>query len=169
MCSATSPVDFLSAECVPLRPRSISGRKSMFRYVSSLALVGRVCFAMSWVDFWLAECVPPRQVNFWLAECVPLHVRSISVWKSVFRCVLGRFLVGRVCSTVSPVDFQSAECVPLCLRSIFGCVPLCFWSISGWQSVFRHVLGQFPVSRVCSAASSVDFQSTECVPPCPLN
>ena len=37
-------------------------------------------------------------------------------------------------------------------------------SIPYWQSVFRHILGQFPVSRVCSAKGLVDFWLAECVP-----
>ena len=47
-------------------------------------------------------------------------------------------------------------------------------SISSRQSVFCYfpgqfplVLGRFPVGRVCSAKSRVNFRSAECVPPCP--
>ena len=44
------------------------------------------------------------------------------------------------------IDFRSAECVPPCPGSF-----------SGQQSVFRHVLGRFPISRVCSATSRINF------------
>ena len=89
---------------------------------------------------------------------IPPRPRSISGRQSVFRHVLGRILVGRVCSTPSRVDFRSTECVPP--RPVL---------ISGRQSVFRHVLGRFPVSRVCSGTSRVDFRSAECVSPHPVS
>ena len=40
-------------------------------------------------------------------------------------------------------------------------------TISGRQSVFRHVPGRFLVGRVCSATSRMDFRSAEGVPSCP--
>ena len=40
-------------------------------------------------------------------------------------------------------------------------------SVSSRQSEFRLVPGRFPVGRVCSAMSRVDFRSVEGVPPCP--
>ena len=78
------------------------------------------------------------RVDFRSAECVPPRPRSISDWQSVFHHV--------------PFDFRSAECVPPRPGSN-----------SGQQSVFHRVPGQFPVGRVCSAASRVNFQSAECV------
>ena len=82
------------------------------------------------------------RVDFRSAECVPPRPRSISDWQSVFHHV--------------PFDFRSAECVPPRPGSN-----------SGQQSVFHRVPGQFPVGRVCSAASRVNFQSAECVLPRP--
>ena len=126
-------VYFHWAECIPSRPGSISGRQNVFRHVPCQFLVGKVCSAASWVDFQMAECILPRP---------------------------GPFLVGRVCSAMSRVDFRSSQCVLPCPRSI-----------SGRQSVFRVNFqsaecvpprpGQFPVGRVSSAMSRVDFQSAE--------
>ena len=35
--------------------------------------------------------------------------------------------------------------------------------------MFFYVLGRFPVDKVCSVTSRVDFWSSECVPPCPVS
>ena len=135
--------NFHLAECVLTRPGLIFVRQSVFRHFPGQFSVRRVCSTMSRVNFWLAECVPP---------------------------VLGQFPVCRVCSAMSRVDFQSAVCVPsrfmVGFRSV-ECVPPRPKLISSQQSVFRHVPDRFPVGRVCSATSRVDFRLAECVPPCP--
>ena len=116
--------------------------------------VSRVCSTTSRVDFW--ECVPPCSesisgrrsvfrhilVNCWSAKYVLPHPRSISGCQSVFRHVM--------------VNYWSAKCVLPRPRSI-----------SSRPSVFRHIPGQFPVGRVCSGASLVDFRMVECIPPRP--
>ena len=48
-------------------------------------------------------------------------------------------------------------------QSVFRHVPV----ILGRQSVFRQFPGWFPVGKMCSAASRDNFLSAECVPPCP--
>ena len=81
----------------------------------------------------------------------------------------GRFPVSRVCSTTSRVNFRSAECVPprpwsiSGQESVFCYVPVDFRK----KSVFRRFLGRFPVGRVRSTTSWVNFRSAECVPPHP--
>ena len=90
VCSATSQVYFQSAEFVPPRPGSNSGRQSTSRD-----------------DYRTAGGVPPRP-------------GSISSWQRVFRHVPGRFLVGRICSATSQANFRSAEFVPPRSGSIFG-------------------------------------------------
>ena len=93
VCSATSQVDFWSAECVPLRPGWISGQQRVFRHVLGRFPVGRVCSAASLVVFRSADCVPP-------------HPGSIYSRQSVFCHVPGQFPVGRVCSAESLVVFR---------------------------------------------------------------
>ena len=89
--------------------------------------------------------------KFILAECVPPWPRSIFGQQSVFRRVLGRFPIGRVCSTTSGVNFHLAECVFHIMVNFWLAAeraPQSLGSISDRQSVFRHDLGRFPVVRV---------------------
>ena len=88
---SVSWVNFWSAEGVPPRLGSISGRQNMFRQIPGKFLADRVCSASLW---------------------------PFSGQKSVFCTFLGQFLVGRVCSAASLVYLLSTECVPPCLGSI---------------------------------------------------
>ena len=136
----------------------------MFPHVNGQFPVGIVCSATFQVDFRSAEGVPTRP-------------GLISGRQSMFRPVPEQYPASRVCSATFRVNFRSTECVPPCPRSIFRSAAVLprTRSISGWQSVFRHVPGRFPVSRgcsttfqgrfpvgrVCSATSWVDFRSVE--------
>ena len=126
--TATSWVDFRSAECVPPRPshsrsaecvppipRLISGRQNVFCRIPGQFPFSRVCSAMSWIIFGRQSVFHQFQDRFPVGR--------------VFRHVPGRFPFGRVCSATSRVDFRSAECVPP--RSGL---------ISGRQSVFRSFI-----------------------------
>ena len=112
---------------------------------SGLFSFDRVCFATSWVDFQSAECVLPCLVSLSGQQSVFCHVPG-QFPNGRVHSATSRFPVSRVCSSMSRVNYRSSQCVPPHSRSI-----------SGWQSVFRHVLGTFPLGRVCSPISLVQF------------
>ena len=96
----------------------------------------------------------------WPSLAIRVIYQVIWVWSGDIR--VGSHLVGRVCSAMSRrINSRSAECVPPHPVSIFRsaeCVLPHPWSFSGRQSVFCTIPGQFPVGRVCSTMSRVDFR-----------
>ena len=154
---STSRDDYRTAGGVPPRPGSISSWQRVFRYVPGRFLVGRICSATSQANFRSAEFVPPR--SGWISgrQSVFLHILgrfqvnrvcSTTFWVDFRRHVPARFSFGKVCSAASLVDFRSVECVPPHTGSI-----------SGRQSVFRHVLGGFLVGRVCQSQNDFFYHN----------